>query len=393
MYTVARCLPWNGNLIVMRRFGYRPGLCAALIVLGMSYAAAPAAAAPQGRQAAAAPVVVAEAERRDVPRLVRTYGSVLASSTAQIKSLVEGRVIEAFFTEGDMVKAGDLLFRIDPRPFQADLEQAQAVLARDQAQLDKARLELARQKDLSKRGVASAQKFEQAQAEAKALAATVAADAALLANARLKLGYTEIRAPFSGKTGPILIHPGNIVKANGDTALVTLSAIEPVRISVTLAQQQLPTLQARMREGGTDLIVSIPGDAAPPVTARVDFVGATVDPKSGTIEVRATVDNHDHRLVPGQFVAAALVLETFRNAVAVPFEALNTGQEGPYVYVAGKDGKAEARPVTLLYADAGVAALGSGVEAGEQVVTDGQLRLAPGVPLAIVAPTGGKAQK
>ncbi|WP_337998131.1 efflux RND transporter periplasmic adaptor subunit [Oleispirillum naphthae] len=377
----------------MRRFGYRPGLCAALIVLGMSCAAAPAAAAPQGRQAVAAPVVAAQAERRDVPRLVRTYGSVLASATAQIKSLVEGRVLEAFFTEGDTVKAGDLLFRIDPRPFQADLEQTQAVLARDQAQLDKARLELVRQKDLSKRGVASAQKFEQAQAEAKALAATVAADAAMVANARLKLGYTEIRAPFSGKTGPILIHPGNIVKANGDTALVTLSAIEPVRISVTVAQQQLPTLQARMREGGTGLIVSIPGDAAPPITARVDFVNATVDSRSGTIEVRATVENRDHRLVPGQFVSASLVLETFRDAVAIPFEAINTGQEGPYVYVVGKDGKAEVRPVTVLYADAGVAALGAGVEAGEQVVTDGQLRLAPGVPVVIAAPAAGKAQK
>lgn len=375
----------------MRRFGSRLGLCAALIVLGVSHAAVPAAAAP--KQSGPAPVIVAKAERRDVPRLVRTYGSVLASSTAQIKSLVEGRVLEAFFTEGDMVKAGDLLFRIDPRPFQADLEQAQAVLARDQAQLDKARLELARQKDLSKRGVASAQKFEQAQAEAKALAATVAADAALLANARLKLGYTEIRAPFSGKTGPILIHPGNIVKANGDTALVTLSAIEPVRISVTVAQQQLPTLQARMREGGTDLIVAVPGDDAPPIAAHVDFVGATVDSRSGTIEVRATVPNADHRLVPGQFVTAALVLETFRNAVAVPFEAINTGQEGPYVYVVGKDKKAEVRAVTLLYADAGVAAIGAGVEAGEQVVTDGQLRLAPGVTVSIAAPAGGKAQK
>jgi len=264
-------------------------------------------------------------------------------------------VLEAFFTEGDMVKSGDLLLRIDPRPFQADLEQAQA--------------------------------------EAKALAATVASDAAMVANARLKLGYTDIRAPFSGKTGPILIHPGNIVKANGDTALVTLSAIEPVRISVTLPQQMLPTLQARMREGGTDLIVSIPGDSAPPITARVDFVGATVNAASGTIEVRATVSNRDHRLVPGQFVTAALVLETFRDAIAVPFEAINTGQDGPYVYIVGDGDKAEVRAVELLYADGGIAAIGSGLAAGDTVVTDGQLRLAPGVPVSIAAPAGGKAQK
>jgi len=393
MYTVAHCPLLDGNPLAMPRHGYRLGLCSALFLLGASLTPAPADAASKGRQIGPAPVVVATAVRRDVPRLARTYGSVLASATAQIKSLVEGRVLEAFFTEGDMVKAGDLLFRIDPRPFRADLDQAQAVLARDQAQLDKARLELARQKDLSRRGVASAQKFEQAQADAKALAATVAADAATVANARLKLGYTEIRAPFSGKTGPILVHPGNIVKANGDTALVTLSAIEPVRISVTLAQQMLPLLQARMREGGTTMTAAIPGDTAPPIVAKVDFVGATVDPRSGTIEVRATVENRDHRLVPGQFVTASLVLETFRDVVAVPFEAINTGQDGSYVYVVGAGDKVEARSVALLYADSGVAAIQGGIAPGDRVVTDGQLRLAPGVTASIAAPADGKAQK
>ncbi len=368
----------------MRRLGLP--LLSALIACAIALPGPSALAAEKkSRKAVAAPVVVATALRRDVPRRMRTVGSVLASATVQIKSLVEGRVLAAFFAEGQLVKAGDPLFRIDPAPFQADLEQTQAVLARDQAQLDRARLDLARQKDLSGRGVASAQKFEQAQAEAKALAATVAADAAAVANAKLKLGYTDIRSPISGKTGPILTHPGNIVKANADTAMVVVSAIEPVRVAVTLPQQILPLLQARLRESGTDLSITVPGDDRPPIVGKVDFVAATVDPLSGTIEVRATVANADHRLVPGQFVTAALVLEVIENAVEVPFEAINTGQNGAYVYVVDAGNTARVRTVTVLYAADGVAALADGaVEPGESVVIDGQIRLAPGAPVAVV---------
>lgn len=349
------------------------------LALAFALGAPVADAAPtRTRQVAAAPVVTAKAERRDVPRLARTVGNVVASTTVQIKPQIEGRVIEAGFVEGQLVSAGALLFRIDPRPFQAELDQAQALLARDQAQLDQARLELARQKDLSTRGVASAQRYEQAQADAKALAASVAADAAAVASAKLKLGYTEIRSPIAGKTGTILVHPGNIVKAN-ETALVSVSAIEPVRVAVTLPQQLLPVLQARMREGGTELLIDVPGGKGETLSGRVDFIGDVVDPLSGTIAVRATFSNADHRLVPGQFVTASIVLEVLKDAVAVPFEAVNTGQHGPYVYVIDADGKAQARDVAVLYADAGVAALRGEIAPGERVVVDGQLRLAPGV--------------
>lgn len=345
--------------------------------LALGLAVPPAEAAP--RQRPAAPVVTAKAERRDVPRLARTVGNVVAATTVQIRPQVEGRVIEAGFVEGQIVKAGDLLFRIDPRPFQAELDQAQAALARDQALLDQARLELARQKDLSTRGVASAQRFEQAQAEAKSLAASVAAGTATVASARLKLGYTEIRSPIAGKTGVILVHPGNIVKAN-ETAMVTVSAIEPVRVAATLPQQLLPMLQRRMREGGTDLLISVPGGAGDTLSGRVDFVGDVVDPLSGTIAVRATFSNADHRLVPGQFVTASIVLEVLQDVIAVPFEAVNTGQHGPYVYVVDGDNKAQARDVAVLFADGGTAALKGDLAPGDRVVVDGQLRLAPGVP-------------
>lgn len=360
------------RFVRLLRFGLPLALAAAL--------AAPADAATRARQTAAAPVAVAKAERRDVPRLARTVGNVVASTTVQIRPQVEGRVIEAGFVEGQLVKAGDLLFRIDPRPFQAELEQAQAMLARDQAMLDQARLELARQKDLSARGVASAQRFEQAQAEAKSLAASAAADAAAVASARLKLGYTEIRSPIAGKTGAIAVHPGNVVKAN-ETALVTVSAIEPVRVAVTLPQQLLPLLQARMRDGGTELLINVPGGAGDTLTGQVDFIGDVVDPLSGTIAVRATFSNADHRLVPGQFVTASIVLEVLRDVIAVPYEAVNTGQHGPYVYVVDAEGKAQTRDVAVLYADAGVAALKGDLAPGDTVVVDGQLRLAPGVPV------------
>lgn len=365
---------------------FRLGPPGILIALALSCLAAPSAeAATKPRQAAAAPVVTAVAERTDVPRLARTVGNVLASATVQIKSQVEGRVLEAPFVEGQLVKAGDLLFRIDPRPFQADLEQAQALLARDQALLDQARLELARQKDLSARGVASTQRFEQAQADAKSLTASVAADAAFVASARLKLGYTEIRSPIGGKTGAIQIHPGNIVEANGNTPMVTVSAIEPVRVAVTLPQQLLPILQQRMRNGGTKLLIGVPGEGGATLTGAVDFVGDAVDPLSGTISVRATVPNADHSLVPGQFVTASLVLEILKDVVVVPFEAINTGQHGAYVYVVDAESKAQVRNVRVLYADGGIAALDGELRPGDEVVIDGQLRLAPQVPVTRVA--------
>ncbi len=357
----------------------RLGRFALPLVLAAALATPLADAAAQTRTAA--PVVTAKAERRDVPRLARTVGNVLASSTVQIKPQVEGRVVEAGFVEGQYVAKGDLLFRIDPRPFQAELDQAQAVLARDQAMLDQARLELARQKDLSARGVASAQRYEQAQADAKSLAASVAADNAAVASAKLRLGYSEIRSPIAGKTGAILVHPGNIVKAN-ETALVAVSAVEPVRVAVTLPQQLLPMLQQRMREGGTNLLVHVPGTGdGETLTGKVDFVGDAVDTLSGTIAVRATFGNADHALVPGQFVTASIVLEVLKDAVAVPFEAVNTGQHGAYVYVVDAERKAEVRNVTVLYADGGIAALAGGVAPGDTVVIDGQLRLAPGVPV------------
>ena len=363
------------------------GLCLCMAACWAVSDGARAAKKAGNGHAAAVPVRVATAESRTLSRPALAVGTVLAASTVAIKPQIDGQISAAAFTEGQTVKAGDLMFSIDARPFVAALNQAQANLARDRARLENAESELRRQRDLSGRGVASQQKLEQAQAEAKAQAATVAADEASVATARLRLGYTEIRSPISGKTGPILIHPGNVVEANGDNpmanALVVVSQIEPVRISLTLPQQTLPALQARAREGGAAVSITVPGDPGPPIRSRIDFIDAAVNPASGTIEVRATLANADHRLVPGQFVSGRIGLETLADVIAIPAEAVNTGPKGDYAY-AVRDGKVEMRAVTVLFTEDGIAAVSGELAAGDVVVTDGQLRLAPGAAVHIL---------
>ncbi|SMF02443.1 membrane fusion protein, multidrug efflux system [Tistlia consotensis] len=341
------------------------------------------AAGPAGKAGRTAPVVVAKAERRDVPELARTIGTVEAAATVQIKSRVDGQVQEAFFTEGQTVRKGDLLFRLDPRFYQASLDQAEAVLQRDRAQAESARADLGRYGSLSKKGYASAQQFDQAEAASKAIAATVAADQAAVELAKLNLSYTEIRSPIDGKTGVMLVQPGNLVKANADTALVVVTQIRPVRVSFTLPQQDLPKLQQRLAGPGLEVEVRIPGDDRPPLRAKVDFIDNQVNSAAGTIALRASFDNADGRLVPGQFVNADLEITRFRNAVTVPRDAVNTGQDGPYVYVVKDDQTVEARPVVPDYETDEISVIGKGLEAGETVVRDGQLRLAPGMKVTI----------
>jgi len=338
-------------------------------------------------RAAAAPVTVAAVERRDVAVRLETIGRVLALSTVEIKSRVAGEILEAGFSEGMVVERGHLLFRIDPAPFQAALDQALALLARDRAQLEGAEADLKRYEDLAGKGFASVQQLDQTRAAAKALHATVAADEAAVAAARLALGYTEIRAPIAGKTGALLVHPGNLVNA-GDSAdpLVVITQVEPVRVAFTAPQQDLPAIQAGMAAGGLAARINAPGDPRPAVEGAVDFLGNQVDAATGTIELRATIENPDLRFVPGQFVEVALPLRVLPGALAVPPQALNTGQSGRYVYVVLDDMTVEARPVAVLYDDGEVAAVEGPLAPGERVVTDGQLRLTPGAKVVIAAP-------
>jgi membrane fusion protein, multidrug efflux system len=244
---------------------------------------------------------------------------------------------------------------------------------------------------LSKIGAASRQERDIATANARALAGTVAADQAAVEQAKLQLGYTQVRSPITGKTGPILVHPGNLVKANDVSALVTITQLQPVKISFALPQTDLPALQDRLRDGTLTALIrvrndtgaSVPGGANRDIPVKVDFIGNTVSDTTGTVELRATFDNPDMRLVPGEQVDVTVRLAVLVGAVQVPREAVNAGQNGSYVYVIDH-GHAVMRNVTVLYQDEHIAALKTGVRPGEQVVTDGQLRLTPGAAVSIV---------
>jgi multidrug efflux system membrane fusion protein len=359
-------------------------------------------AAPQAGRAgrgvgAAPPVRVATAQVQDVAVTVRTIGTVLANSVVTVKSQVDGPLLSAGFKEGQMVKKGDLLFQIDPAPFQAALRQAQAQVDHDKAQLASAQADADRAVMLSQRGIVSDQQRDQLVASAKALVATVAADAAAVERSQLNLDYTVIRSPVNGKTGPLLVYPGNQVHASDASGLITINEIQPVKISFNLPQGDLPQLQDRMSEGkliaGVTTRNDISSGSAVNVSAgelpmKVDFVGNVVDDKTGTIELRATFDNPDLRLVPGELVDVSVRLATLSQAVTVPREGVNIGQNGNYVFVVDAASTAQMRPVTVLYQDQMIAALGVGVKPGDRVVTDGQLRLTPGIKVLVTQPEG-----
>jgi multidrug efflux system membrane fusion protein len=348
-----------------------------------------------------APVRVAEATIGDVPVMVRTIGTVLANSVVLVKPQVDGPLLSANFREGQMVRKGDLLFRIDPAPFEAALRQAEATAQRDRAQQASAQADADRAVMLADRGIVSAQQRDQLVANAKALAASVAADEAAVDRAKLNLGYTTIVSPINGKTGPYIVHPGNQVHTNDAAGLVTITEIQPVKITFNLPQADLPQLQDRMNEGTLIANVALRSDVGDTVAVaedsdkvirvKVDFIGNTVDARTGTIELRATFDNPDLRLVPGELVDVSVNLETLKQVAIVPRDAINVGQNGNYIFTVDAENKAQMKPVRVLYQDQSIAALGGSLQKGERVITDGQLRVTPGATVLVTQPQGQNA--
>lgn len=365
-------------------------------------AGGPAGGGRAGRGGGAAPVRIATARVGDVPVAANTLGTVLANSMVTIKSQVDGPLVEAAFKEGQMVKKGDLLFRIDPAPFEAALRQAQATVARDQAQLASAQADADRAVMLSERGIVSAQQRDQLVANAKALAATIDADKAAVERSALNLGYTTIRAPVNGKTGAYIVYPGNQVRANDQTGLITIAEIQPVKIAFNLPQGDLPLLQARLAEGNLMAGVVARSDVASAqavddqqemqIPVKVNFIGNAVDDRTGTIELRATFDNPDLRLVPGELVDVSIQLDTLKQVTVLPREAVNVGQNQSYVFVLDDENKAQMRPVRVLYQNQVITAVANGViKSGDRVVIDGQLRLTPGARTTITQAPGDAA--
>jgi membrane fusion protein, multidrug efflux system len=323
----------------------------------------------------AAPVRTAKVVRRDVPVVERTVGTVLANVTVHVTARVQGTLESAFFREGQLVSKGELLFEIDPRQFKAAYAQAQAVLLHDEALLRNARRDERRYQFLSRRNSTSPQQVDAAATNVDALTATVAADRATARLAQLNLGYTQIRSPIEGKTGPLLVQPGNLVDATGATPLLTIEQIQPVKISFSLPESDLPRIQARQKSQA--VLATIEGPGGLPVSAPVDFVSNAVTGQSGTIELRATFANASLSLVPGQLVNVTVQLADIPHALVVPDDSLNDGPDGPYVYVVAH-GRALARPVRILFDDSSNMAVEGGLQPGDEVIVEGQLRVVPG---------------
>jgi multidrug efflux system membrane fusion protein len=335
------------------------------------------------RRAAAAPVRVAAVTRRDMPVVEHTLGKVAANTMVQVTARVQGVLEAAHFKDGQFVKKGDLLFQIDPRPYAAALDQSRAILQRDQAQLKNANLNKQRIETLHEKGSASTQQLETSETNAEMLVGTIAADKAAVALAELNLGYTQIRSPVDGKTGPILIQPGNIISSGNTAPLVTIAQVQPVKVSFTLAQSNLPRIQSRQKtSAGLTASLDVHDAAGVSLMTPVDFTDNAVNAQSGTIELRATFSNADLALVPGQLVNVTVELDNLPNALTVPRDAVNDGPAGPYVYVV-EDNKAVPHNVKILFDDSQDIALESDLKPGDRVIVEGQLRLLPNSPVNV----------
>jgi multidrug efflux system membrane fusion protein len=327
-------------------------------------------------------VNVARARLLNLTAEERTIGTVVPVAAVAVTAQVSGQLMSASFQEGQIVHRGDVLFRIDPRAFSAALQQAQAALARDKANAANAERDKARYLALLAVGATSKQQRDQAVATADADNAIVKSDEAAVAVAQLNLGYATIRSPITGKTGPILVQPGNLITANAATSpLVSITQIQPIKVSVSLPQADLPDIARQQREKKLSAVLRWQDGKT--TTAPVTFVSNQVDARTGTIELRATFPNTDGRLVPGQLVETGITMNQYRNAVVVPRDAVNAGPAGRYVYVVTKSATAELREVTETYDDGTNAAIAGDVKAGDLVILQGQLRVQPGQQVSI----------
>jgi multidrug efflux system membrane fusion protein len=357
------------------------GSALALVLGGYWYFNHSPSNAPAGPRFSAAAVRVARVEQRNMTVVERTIGTVMSSQTVQVTSQVPGFVQSANFKEGQLVKKGDLLFQIDPRPFRAALDQARGQLAKDSGALAGARRDLKRFQALMAAGAESQQVLDDEMATVATDEGVVQADTANVETAQINLGYTQIRSPVDGKTGPIMIQPGNVISVTGTTAnvtpLVTINQIQPIKISFVLPQTDLPRILARQKNNGLLATMDLSDSGGTSFTVPVDFVSNAVNNLTGTIELRATYANADSTLVPGQLVNVVVELANIPNATIVPHEALTAGPDGQYVYVVAK-GRAKQVPVKVLYDDSKDVAVEAKLKPGDRVVVDGQLQVVPG---------------
>jgi multidrug efflux system membrane fusion protein len=365
-------------------------LAGALGVLGagafLFSGCSPSANAPgagQDQMNAVAPVTVTNVVRQDVPVQISGIGNVRAYSTVSVMSENKGLLLRVGFKQGDEVHAGDLIFLIDPKPFQAALDQARANVLRDQAQLENATAEFRRAAELFTNRILAQADFDQTRANMDALKATIVADQAAVTNAEVQLSYCYIVAPITGRVGTLLVNEGNIVK-DLTSVLAVINQVRPIYVDFSVPEQNLPVLRERQRAGPLKVEASIPGQESHRAEGTLIVINNQVDTNTGTILLRAEFPNADEWLWPGQFVNVVITLSIEHDAVTVPSAAIQLGQTGQHVCVVKADNTVEIRPVELggTFGDATV--IRHGLQPGERIVTSGQLRLVAGSKVKIV---------
>jgi multidrug efflux system membrane fusion protein len=334
-------------------------------------------------QAAAAnravPVATSNASQRDMPVYLTGLGSVSAFNTVSVKSRVDGQLVSVNFKEGQQVKKGDLLAQIDPRAFEVQLEQAQAQLFRDQAQLRDANLNYERFKDLfEKSGALSQQQVDTQKALADQLEGTVRADQATIDNAKLQITYSHIIAPISGRVGLRMVDAGNIVHATDPNPMMVITQLQPISVIFTFPEDSLPIVSQKMKQGTLTVDAFSRDDQTKLATGKLLTIDNEIDQTTGTGKLKANFDNADNALWPNQFVNIRLLLDVRKNSIVIPSVAVQTGPQGTFVYVVKQDKTVEARPVTVAMTQANQSAISNGIQIGEAVVTDGQDKLSSG---------------
>jgi len=342
-------------------------------------------------QAPAVPVVVAHVIATNIPVRVAAVGNVLAYSTVTLRSQVTGQLSDVHFKEGQEVKKGDLLFTIDSRPFEAALLQARATAAKDVAQMQNLQVQFDREKQLFAQQIDSQDQYDTAKASLMSQQGMVAADNAAVTNAALNLEFTSITSPIDGVVGAQLVYPGNIIKSEDDV-MATITQIHPISVLFSVPEQYLAEIKREMLNAPLRVEATIQNMTGDPAEGELTFIDNAVDPNSGTIQLKGTFDNANNRLWPGQFVRVQLTLSQLPNALVVPTQAVQTGQNGQYVYVIKGDQTADERSISIGTAYNGMTVVEKGLTNDEVVVTDGQMRLTPGTRVSLGTPTNSVAK-
>jgi multidrug efflux system membrane fusion protein len=332
----------------------------------------------------AVPVLTGQAVEKSMPLRLHAIGNVETVASVAVKSRVDGQIIATHVRDGQDLVKGDPLFQIDPTPYQSQLEQAQANLAHDQAQLDYLRGQEQRYQDLLKQNFVSQEGYAQVAANFRGAQASVSADEAAVQHARIDLGYTTIRSPINGRAGKVMLSEGNMVKANDTVAMVVINQLAPIYVSVAVPEQFLNEIRARQKKA--PLRVEVELEKGKAISGKLAFVDNSVDVATGTIKLRGVFSNDDKQLWPGQFVESWVTLREEEKALVVPTQALQTGPNGQYVYIVKEDSSVELRPVQVARTEGTETVIAGGLKPGETVVVDGASRLVPGSKVSAKPP-------